>query len=109
MMISIFCNLAPQNNQFGTKKNCCYCLYCCHKIVATIIVVILKLLLRQCCNKNMSIPMQLNSFELFCSLVQHIPSILKELILVSKAFKIQSKDRKKVRKWDLLRYRYICS
>ena len=54
-MISIFCNLAPQNNQFGTKKNCCYCLYCCHIIVATIIVVILKLLLRHCCNKNMSI------------------------------------------------------
>ena len=54
MMISIFCNLAPQNHQFGTKKNCCYCLYCCHKIVATIFVVILKLLLLQCCDKDMS-------------------------------------------------------
>ena len=56
MMISIFCNLAPQNNQFGTKKNCCYCLYCCHKIVATIIVVILKLLLRQCCDNVATSP-----------------------------------------------------
>ena len=50
MMIPIFCNLASQNHQFGTKKNCWYCLYYCHKIVVTIIVVILIFL--NCCFDN---------------------------------------------------------